>query len=163
MQGPAGGPTQASTPLTARTRGAGRPAGGKRGRRPKASLPSNASNAPAHPTSQDPGPSANQPAAVQWAQPITQVPTATPSNSQLVQDQPQETGVVDRTEPESQGSGLSLPGTQPVLPVSSSGSMQPKPQPDEDVDGDDELLPAMADDDFAAQSSWNSQSKDNLK
>jgi transcription initiation factor TFIID subunit 11 len=36
---------------------------------------------------------------------------------------------------------------------------------DEDGDGEDEheLLPAMADDDFAAQSSWNSQSKDNLK
>lgn len=34
---------------------------------------------------------------------------------------------------------------------------------DEDADGDDELLPAMADDDYSAQLSYNSQSKDNLK
>lgn len=30
-------------------------------------------------------------------------------------------------------------------------------------EGDDELLPAMADDDYSAQLSWQSQSKDNLK
>ncbi|KAJ7125287.1 hTAFII28-like protein conserved region-domain-containing protein [Mycena epipterygia] len=34
---------------------------------------------------------------------------------------------------------------------------------DEDGEGDDELLPAMADDDYSAQLSWQSQSKDNLK
>lgn len=34
---------------------------------------------------------------------------------------------------------------------------------DEEVEGDDELLPAMADDDYSAQLSWQSQSKDNLK
>ncbi|KAF7374783.1 F-box domain-containing protein [Mycena sanguinolenta] len=34
---------------------------------------------------------------------------------------------------------------------------------DEDGEGDDELFPAMADDDYSAQLSWNSQSKDNLK
>lgn len=49
------------------------------------------------------------------------------------------------------------------------GSMAPPPtgvRPigmDEDVDADDELLPAMADDDYSAQQSWNTQSKDNLK
>ena len=35
--------------------------------------------------------------------------------------------------------------------------------PDEDGEGEDELLPAMADDDYSAQLSWQSQSKDNLK
>jgi transcription initiation factor TFIID subunit 11 len=54
----------------------------------------------------------------------------------------------------------------PVLPVGAGGTSQ-RPSGaagvDEDGDGEDELLPAMADDDFAAQSSWNSQSKDNLK
>ncbi|OAX41785.1 TAFII28-domain-containing protein [Rhizopogon vinicolor AM-OR11-026] len=35
--------------------------------------------------------------------------------------------------------------------------------PDEDVEGEDELLPAMADDDYSAQLSWQSESKDNLK
>lgn len=34
---------------------------------------------------------------------------------------------------------------------------------DEDGEGDDEFFPAMADDDYSAQQTWNSQSKDNLK
>ncbi|KAJ8469344.1 hypothetical protein ONZ45_g16922 [Pleurotus djamor] len=34
---------------------------------------------------------------------------------------------------------------------------------DEEGEGEDELLPAMADDDYSAQLSWQSQSKDNLK
>lgn len=34
---------------------------------------------------------------------------------------------------------------------------------DEDGEGDDELFPAMADDDYSAQQSWNTQEKDNLK
>jgi transcription initiation factor TFIID subunit 11 len=34
---------------------------------------------------------------------------------------------------------------------------------EEDGEGDDELLPAMADDNYSAQLSWQSQSKDNLK
>ncbi|KAH9475207.1 Transcription initiation factor TFIID subunit 11 [Psilocybe cubensis] len=34
---------------------------------------------------------------------------------------------------------------------------------DDEAEGDDELLPAMADDDYSAQLSWQSQSKDNLK
>jgi transcription initiation factor TFIID subunit 11 len=34
---------------------------------------------------------------------------------------------------------------------------------EEDVEVDDEVLPAMADDDYSAQLSWQSQSKDNLK
>ena len=37
------------------------------------------------------------------------------------------------------------------------------PGMDGDGEGDDELLPAMADDDYSAQLSWQSQSKDNLK
>ncbi|KAF8876615.1 histone-fold-containing protein [Gymnopilus junonius] len=34
---------------------------------------------------------------------------------------------------------------------------------EEEGEGDDEILPAMADDDYSAQLSWQSQSKDNLK
>ncbi|KAF9071567.1 hTAFII28-like protein conserved region-domain-containing protein [Rhodocollybia butyracea] len=34
---------------------------------------------------------------------------------------------------------------------------------EDEGEGDDELLPAMADDDYSAQLSWQSQSKDNLK
>lgn len=38
-----------------------------------------------------------------------------------------------------------------------------QPGGEEDGEGDDELFPAMADDDYSAQQTWNSQSKDNLK
>ncbi|EIN04529.1 TAFII28-domain-containing protein [Punctularia strigosozonata HHB-11173 SS5] len=46
-----------------------------------------------------------------------------------------------------------------------SGTMGPPGMKvgDEDGEGDDELLPAMADDDYSAQLSYQSQSKDNLK
>lgn len=46
---------------------------------------------------------------------------------------------------------------QPPIPS------RPVHAPDEDGEGEDELLPAMADDDYSAQLSWQSQSKDNLK
>jgi len=46
----------------------------------------------------------------------------------------------------------------PILSITRSGHAI-----DEDVEGEDELLPAMADDDYSAQLSWQSQSKDNLK
>jgi len=46
----------------------------------------------------------------------------------------------------------------PILPTNRPGNA-----PDEDGEGEDELLPAMADDDYSAQLSWQSQSKDNLK
>lgn len=61
---------------------------------------------------------------------------------------------------------ISLTGsTPPILPT---GSVAPPATAraaggDEDGEGDDELLPAMADDDYSAQLSWQSQSKDNLK
>jgi transcription initiation factor TFIID subunit 11 len=60
---------------------------------------------------------------------------------------------------------LSLPGIQ--LPMSSL--IAPRPAPvvgagvEEDGEGEDDLFPAMADDDYSAQLSWQSQSKDNLK
>ena len=46
----------------------------------------------------------------------------------------------------------------PILTTNRPGNA-----PDEDGEGEDELLPAMADDDYSAQLSWQSQSKDNLK
>lgn len=58
--------------------------------------------------------------------------------------------------------GLTLPSRstpQPMLAIGRPGTIGV----DEEVEGDDELLPAMADDDYSAQLSWQSQSKDNLK
>jgi transcription initiation factor TFIID subunit 11 len=68
---------------------------------------------------------------------------------------------------------ISFASTNPplVLPTGSATPLPPplpRPPPrtvgaDEDGEGEDELLPAMADDDYSAQLSWQSQSKDNLK
>lgn len=52
---------------------------------------------------------------------------------------------------------LSLPGASNMAPPPASAAAPV------DEDGEDELLPAMADDDYSAQLSWQSQSKDNLK
>lgn len=62
-------------------------------------------------------------------------------------------------------------GYTPILPAGASGvgvvmgvpPARPLGAGDEDGDGEDEMLPAMADDDYSAQLSWQSQSKDNLK
>jgi len=57
--------------------------------------------------------------------------------------------------------GLMFPGRVPQPPPASA--RPGVPGPDDEVEGDDEFLPAMADDDYSAQLSWQSQSKDNLK
>ncbi|KAK7049304.1 transcription initiation factor TFIID subunit 11 [Paramarasmius palmivorus] len=49
-------------------------------------------------------------------------------------------------------------------PTSRVGSIPPPPaKGDQDGEGEDEMLPAMADEDYSAQLSFQSQSKDNLK
>jgi len=64
------------------------------------------------------------------------------------------------------GSSTGLHGL--VLPSGTGvdSLMPPPPKPpagEEEGEGDDEALPAMAEDDYSAQLSWQSQSKDNLK
>jgi transcription initiation factor TFIID subunit 11 len=94
-----------------------------------------------------------------------------------------QTGSVASTPP-IKTSSIALPGssTTPIIPGTSTStltsllanagtsaitgagitSLRPTAV-EEDADGEDELLPAMADDDYSAQLSWQSQSKDNLK
>lgn len=119
--------------------------------------------------------------------PIT--PTPLPSSTPTLSQQPYASAMAPSYSAPSALAGLTLPyaasaptSSGPVLdttgllrmPVTSyTGAAllsngQPLPTArvpglDEDGDGDDELLPAMADDDYSAQLSWNSQSKDNLK
>jgi len=52
------------------------------------------------------------------------------------------------------GTGTRIGSLPPARPIG---------QAEEDVEGDDELFPAMADDDYSAQLHFQSQSKDNLK
>ncbi|KAJ7581392.1 TAFII28-domain-containing protein [Mycena floridula] len=59
---------------------------------------------------------------------------------------------------------ISMPATSYVpAPAASMTLPQRIAAGDDEGDGDDEMLPAMADDDYSAQLSWQSQSKDNLK
>jgi transcription initiation factor TFIID subunit 11 len=59
---------------------------------------------------------------------------------------------------------ISLPGAATLSAVPAPTTTRPGQVPaEEDGEGDDEILPAMADDDYSAQLSWQSQSKDNLK
>lgn len=120
----------------------------KRGRKPKPeqhSLAQDTSASPSTPTTQ-------------WSQ-QSQPPTESQGLTTIHdQSQSQVHGVVPHVAPTGI---LNLSGNLPVPPT---GPVQRPPgDEDGDHDGDDELLPAMADDDFNEQSTWNSQSKDNLK
>ncbi|KAF8633119.1 hypothetical protein AX15_001500 [Amanita polypyramis BW_CC] len=63
---------------------------------------------------------------------------------------------------------LTMPSTAPGVTLQTTVTQAQTtgtrlPGMDDDGEGDDELLPAMADDDYSAQLSWQSQSKENLK
>lgn len=59
--------------------------------------------------------------------------------------------------------GLSRPVLDPNVPESSIPGTAGKATLEDDGEGDEDLLPDMADDDYSAQLSWQSQTKDNLK
>jgi transcription initiation factor TFIID subunit 11 len=163
-------------PQTPTPAGRGRPrgsgTGAKRGRKPKNTLgtssPRVASPAPGSSVA-SPVVSSPQYQHVHWAPNVTGDDT----EGSLLQG-----GISGRSNSQSQvvgteqGDGASVASTsvdgQPLV-ASLSGSMPPAATgtrplgTDEDGDVDDELLPAMADDDYSAQQSWNTQSKDNLK
>lgn len=159
------------TPAPAPTRGRG--TGAKRGRKPRGAVPNVSTDTRPPPQS---GPSTSTPAArftpAQWATPG--IPAgATASTSTVAVPAAQSTTA--NAGDVSMDSGDDEPvATQPLpitAAVASTDTIIPQPgtaakpagAPDEDVEGEDELLPAMADDDYSAQLSWQSESKDNLK
>lgn len=156
--------------------GRGRPkgssTGAKRGRKPKNYLGAN----PSRVASPTPGNSTVSP--VFSNQQYQQVHWATSAVGDEVESGLLQGGISRRNSSQSQVigteqgdaiavSGASVSGEGQVL---ASGTFVPPfaagarpPGVDEDGDVDDEFLPAMADDDYSAQQSWNTQSKDNLK
>lgn len=129
-------PVYATPTSTPRSRGGA----SRRGRRPKAAV-AGATESTKSPLSQEvAGPST--PTTLTWQSTMVPAPPTSTSGN---------------------GSGgmLSLPGATAMSSVVSSTA--PAPLAPVDEDGEDELLPAMADDDYSAQLSWQSQSKDNLK
>lgn len=147
-------------------------ANGKRGRKPKNTTVS---------TPQE----VSTPTTLQWTQPSMPAPstsqstvasgsqaTGAPAEGTSTQTQYRQSPTVG---PSTAGpSGANALGTEGsitsglVLPTGASGSGQRigtagPAVAEEEAEGEDELLPAMADDDYSAQLSWQSQSKDNLK
>lgn len=129
----------------------------KRGRKPRSAtldspLPTSPDALPSNPsaaTSAAASPATTAP--IQWAQAVATSPVA-----------PVAAAAAAATAPVTPASDV------PVAGPSSATSAPPGPQRsigamEEEVEGEDELLPAMADDDYSAQLSWQSQSKDNLK
>ncbi|OJT06765.1 Transcription initiation factor TFIID subunit 11 [Trametes pubescens] len=160
--------TGTSTP-TARGGASGRGTGAKRGRKPKnanadaSRTPSISQPPSAQPTlswaDSQPGPNATQSIAGAGSSSAVASPTTSTQDASA--------SLVD---------GLSLPGAQASASTPAHGGDAGTPGPstavpaapgaqagEEDDNGEDELLPAMADDDYSAQLSWQSQSKDNLK
>jgi transcription initiation factor TFIID subunit 11 len=119
--------------------------GAKRGRKPKAVALTQASavtEVAKSPLSQElAGPSA---------------PTTLTWQSTMVPAPPAPSGI-------SRNGMLSLPGATAMAPPPTVGATTSTHMGPVDEEGEDELLPAMADDDYSAQLSWQSQSKDNLK
>jgi transcription initiation factor TFIID subunit 11 len=135
-------------------RGRQRPASsstGKRGRKPRsATLDSPLPTSPDVPSNPSAAPSATASPAtttpIQWTQPLATTPVAP-----VVAPAPV-TPAVD----------VPIAGPSPAT-SGPPGQQRPIGAMEEEVEGEDELLPAMADDDYSAQLSWQSQSKDNLK
>ncbi|KAH8105250.1 TAFII28-domain-containing protein [Cristinia sonorae] len=145
----------------------------KRGRKPKTAGPTSAASSPRAP-SQGPLPLDTQPTTLQWQNaPSTSSGTATfniPLHPSAITVSEENEG----TPPADSSAAMiiSLPGDGNSSPTLAQDVSARTPAPagvpgapgaEDDVEGEDEMLPAMADDDYSAQLSFQSQSKDNLK
>ncbi|PIL32559.1 hypothetical protein GSI_05262 [Ganoderma sinense ZZ0214-1] len=166
-----------STPAAPRGGPPTRGTGAKRGRKPKNP------NANGNTGSETPRtPSTSQPSAqssLQWTDPhLSGASTSQPAPGTTSAGGSSTPAVTQDGQAALLAQGLSLPGAQPPSATPGAGGESGTPGPsgvtagataagapagEEDGDGEDEMLPAMADDDYSAQLSWQSQSKDNLK
>ena len=164
-------PERTFIPSNPASRAAGTPVrgtGAKRGRKPKnASLTTDSTR-----TSPQTSPTSSQPTPLRWA--AVQSNTPGPSTVAFPDGVASPATSIDQTQhaqlSAEAGGVLNLSGvagTSAPLngdPPSHRASLAPGAAgADEEGEGEDELLPAMADDDYSAQLSWQSQSKDNLK
>ncbi|KAI0919832.1 hypothetical protein AcW1_003020 [Taiwanofungus camphoratus] len=149
-----------STPALRGTAPAIRGTGAKRGRKPKG-----ATTDSSRPPSQSPLPGTSQPTELQWLN----IPGSSTSNPAVSAAGSNSANVVAAGQQQvalssETGGVISLPGV--VSSEASGDTTVPRPPgvgAGEEDGEEDEMLPAMADDDYSAQLSWQSQSKDNLK
>lgn len=148
-----------------------KPAPAKRGRKPKVAGPSAGADSPrAH--SQGPLPTISQGNPLQW---LNSHITPTITSAPITTDFPIATSSMsppaaslDQSQMATQSS--SVPNLPEILASTPNPTRDGTPSlarpgvaGEDDVEAEDELLPAMADDDYSAQLSFQSQSKDNLK
>lgn len=165
---------------TPRARGRGGTAGAKRGRKPRGGGAATVIDTHTHthaqafapprpsPLSQDLTASASTSAhtasgALQWTQPATPSlpgPLAA-SGSGSATEIGTGPSVVGQASAAA-AAGVVLPANAQV-PVGHRAGAPGGAGADEDGEGEDELLPAMADDDYSTLANWQTQSKDNLK
>lgn len=156
-------------------RPASKTTGAKRGRKPKGAT-ADASRA----SSQGPTPTSSQPANVQWPTVQTNIAASSSATSFTV---PLHSSPVTAASPQSPhvsvqvapivalpdaSTSVASPAVQPSQSDADGGdATKPEPPaimvPGAEDEDEDEMLPAMADDDYSAQLSFQSQSKDNLK
>lgn len=160
-------PSTPSTPTPTRGRGTG----AKRGRKPRGAFPNVSIDSPRPPPQSGPSTPATRFTPVHWATPTVPARAATPTSVTI----PAAPSTAANAGDASMDSGDDEPvATQPAPIIAAAASsatavIQPgatarqNGAPDDDAEGEDELLPAMADDDYSAQLSWQSESKDNLK
>ena len=168
--------TPSSAPATPTPASRGRGTGAKRGRKPRGAFPNVSSDTTRPQFQQTQAP--NTPAQftpVHWAMPAipstsAQVPTSGLTGIALTAPPSSTPAPAATTGDVSMGSGdeghvqttdKANPGGTAAAPAHPIGTL-PRPEGGEE-EGEDEMLPAMADDDYSAQLSWQSESKDNLK
>jgi hypothetical protein len=139
-------------PPRQRGRTAAGPQTSKRGRKPRIgtslSLDSTSQDVPSPAQTATTSPAVTTP--IQWTQPVPS--TVTPTLPALAA-------------PVTPAADIHVPvaGPSTATTVAATGAQRLLGAMEEEAEGEDELLPAMADDDYSAQLSWQSQSKDNLK
>ncbi|TCD70380.1 hypothetical protein EIP91_003733 [Steccherinum ochraceum] len=155
--------------------------GAKRGRKPKGAA--SAATSPRAPSQGPLPPESSQPTTLQWPN-VAASSSSSPTPATFNIPVHPATAAPDASEHEhappvnaSANIVISLPGDNTAGATSARESPAARtpapgagpapgtavPAAEDDVEGEDEMLPAMADDDYSAQLSFQSQSKDNLK
>jgi len=152
-------PTTLATP---NLNGRGRGTGAKRGRKPKVAGIATGASSP-RPQTPLPTPSTSQATPLQWSQPIS-------SGANTSQPQVSIGNATQKVEEGQAGSNQAGPssvllqeGAMLSVPAPGTARGTPALGGEDEGEGEDETLPAMADDDYSAQLSWQSQSKENMK
>ncbi|KAH9927635.1 hTAFII28-like protein conserved region-domain-containing protein [Fomitopsis serialis] len=155
-------PGVASQPRSS-TPGSRATGGAKRGRKPKAAGSISSTNSP-RPPALSPLPGSSQGTEFQWNNlPATAFASSSNGGASAAGQQRRSPSQPQPAVASESGVTLSLPGAEAASAVPRPPGVAVPGEEDGEGEDDHEMLPAMADDDYSAQLSFQSQSKDNLK